>query len=261
MLSGSVCLSLSVAACHALINIKHKAIVVFKNICSPPARSPIMVAKEIGLELELKWVMNRGSCVPLLHSGFSLKGNWFHQFGAYVGEFHEGREKGAQNVERRAVLKLIQLTDQSGSNHSDFGRWRRCYLWQVGPPDPRHATGWISKGRGASLLCAYLSPSHLHAIGVVSFIPPCFLFSHAINLYLIEKYAPDDYLYPKHDFLLRTAINDRLFFDAGFLFPRGLNLFVSIWPRAFFDESRHNELLFSFPYWCRGSLRFRRTSP
>ena len=52
-------------------------------------------------------------------------------------------------------------------------------------------------------------------------------FSHAINLYLIEKYARDDYLYPKHDFLLRATINDRLFFDAGFLFPRGLNIFVS----------------------------------
>ena len=52
--------------------------------------------------------------------------------------------------------------------------------------------------------------------------------SHAINLYLIEKYAKDVYLYPKNDFLLRTIINDRLFFDAAFLFPRGLNLFVSI---------------------------------
>lgn len=64
---------------------------------------------------------------------------------------------------------------------------------------------------------------------VSNFVPKTFLTfsSHSINLYLIEKYAKDDYLYPKHDLLLRTAINDRLFFDAGFLFPRGLNLFVS----------------------------------
>jgi len=52
--------------------------------------------------------------------------------------------------------------------------------------------------------------------------------SHAINLYLIEKYARDDYLYPKDDFLMRTTINDRLFFDAGFLFPRGLNIFFPV---------------------------------
>lgn len=52
------------------------------------------------------------------------------------------------------------------------------------------------------------------------------IFSHAIALYLIEKYAQDDYLYPKNDFKLRTVINDRLFFDASFLFPRGLNIFV-----------------------------------
>jgi glutathione S-transferase len=50
--------------------------------------------------------------------------------------------------------------------------------------------------------------------------------SHAICCYLIEKYAKNDGLYPKNNLTLRTVINDRLFFDASFLFPRGLNIFV-----------------------------------
>ncbi|KAG5684953.1 hypothetical protein PVAND_014160 [Polypedilum vanderplanki] len=52
--------------------------------------------------------------------------------------------------------------------------------------------------------------------------------SHAICIYLIEKYAKDDYLYPKNDLKLRTVINDRLFFDASFLFPRGLNVMLPV---------------------------------
>ncbi|XP_070502093.1 glutathione S-transferase 1-like [Chironomus tepperi] len=52
--------------------------------------------------------------------------------------------------------------------------------------------------------------------------------SQAICLYLIEKYAKDDYLYPKDNFLLRSVINDRLFFNASFLFPRGLNIFFPV---------------------------------
>lgn len=42
--------------------------------------------------------------------------------------------------------------------------------------------------------------------------------SHAINIYLIEKYAKDDSLYPK-DPAIRSTINQRLFFNAGVLFP------------------------------------------
>lgn len=42
----------------------------------------------------------------------------------------------------------------------------------------------------------------------------------------MEKYAEEDYLYPKSDLKLRSVINDRLFFEASFLFPRGLGIFV-----------------------------------
>lgn len=72
-------------------------------------------------------------------------------------------------------------------------------------------------------LCLYWLCINRIIIGTFFF----FFSSHAINLYLIEKYAKDDYLYPKNDMLLRSRINDRLFFDASFLFPRGLSLFVS----------------------------------
>lgn len=43
--------------------------------------------------------------------------------------------------------------------------------------------------------------------------------SHAIGTYLIEKYAPDDSLYPK-DLLTRAKVDQRLHFDTGILFPR-----------------------------------------
>lgn len=41
--------------------------------------------------------------------------------------------------------------------------------------------------------------------------------SHAISTYLIEKYAPNDRLYPK-DVQQRARVNQRLHFDSGVLF-------------------------------------------
>lgn len=43
--------------------------------------------------------------------------------------------------------------------------------------------------------------------------------SHAICIYLIEKYAKDDSLYPK-DLYTRARINQRLHFDTGVLFTK-----------------------------------------
>lgn len=43
--------------------------------------------------------------------------------------------------------------------------------------------------------------------------------SHAISIYLIEKYARDDSLYPK-DIYARARINQRLHFDTGVLFTK-----------------------------------------
>jgi hypothetical protein len=53
-----------------------------------------------------------------------------------------------------------------------------------------------------------------------------FNFSHAILLYLVEKYAKNDDLYPKNDFLLRTKINEILFYEASCLFARFYDLAV-----------------------------------
>lgn len=44
--------------------------------------------------------------------------------------------------------------------------------------------------------------------------------SSAIAIYLVEKYAKDDSLYPK-DLELRTKVNERLFYVSSYLFPRG----------------------------------------
>jgi hypothetical protein len=53
------------------------------------------------------------------------------------------------------------------------------------------------------------------------------IFSHAILLYLNEKYAKKDDLYPKNDFLLRTKINEVLFYEASCLFARIYDMAVN----------------------------------
>lgn len=43
--------------------------------------------------------------------------------------------------------------------------------------------------------------------------------SHVISAYLVDKYSPDETLYPK-DPLKRREVDARLYYDAGHLFPR-----------------------------------------
>lgn len=54
-----------------------------------------------------------------------------------------------------------------------------------------------------------------------------YYFSRAIMVYLLEKYAKDDSLYPK-DLKARAVINARLNFDNGTFWPRLLTAAVSI---------------------------------
>lgn len=51
--------------------------------------------------------------------------------------------------------------------------------------------------------------------------------SNAIAIYLVEKYAKDDSLYPK-DIALRTKVNERLFYIASYIFPRGYQIFFPV---------------------------------
>ena len=48
--------------------------------------------------------------------------------------------------------------------------------------------------------------------------------SSAIAIYLVEKYAKDDSLYPK-DLVLRTKVNEKLFYVSSYIFPRGFQIF------------------------------------
>ena len=49
--------------------------------------------------------------------------------------------------------------------------------------------------------------------------------SSAIAIYLVEKYAKNDDLYPK-DLKLRTKVNEILFYISSFLYPRAYQIFV-----------------------------------
>ncbi|CAG9864394.1 unnamed protein product [Phyllotreta striolata] len=55
--------------------------------------------------------------------------------------------------------------------------------------------------------------------------------SHAINVYLIEKYAPDSDLYPKDPQARGTVLN-RMFFNVGTAFPKLLAIGQSIFGGA-----------------------------
>lgn len=48
--------------------------------------------------------------------------------------------------------------------------------------------------------------------------------SSAIAIYLVEKYAKNDSLYPK-DLKLRTTVNERLFYVGSYFFPRLYQIF------------------------------------
>lgn len=56
----------------------------------------------------------------------------------------------------------------------------------------------------------------------------CVWDSHAIAIYLVEKYARDDSLYPK-DLKQRTLVNTRLFFDASQLFQRLYEILIPLY--------------------------------
>jgi glutathione S-transferase len=52
--------------------------------------------------------------------------------------------------------------------------------------------------------------------------------SHAIAIYLVEKFAKSDSLYPK-DLQQRTLVNQRLFFDASYLFQRLYEVLIPLY--------------------------------
>jgi hypothetical protein len=65
-----------------------------------------------------------------------------------------------------------------------------------------------------------------------------FLQSHAINAYLVNKYAKDDSLYPK-DPQKRAIVDQRLHFDSGVLFPRMRDITVGFF--CFVNYKRHDD--------------------
>lgn len=61
--------------------------------------------------------------------------------------------------------------------------------------------------------------------------------SNAIAIYMVEKFAKDDSLYPK-DLNQRTKVNERLFYVASYFFPRGYQI---IFPVIFGKETEISE--------------------
>lgn len=69
-----------------------------------------------------------------------------------------------------------------------------------------------------------------HQVQLGIFIPEInfyFIYSRAIIAYLVDQYGKDDSLYPK-DPKKRAVVDQRLYFDAGTLYQRFGDLYVSI---------------------------------
>lgn len=69
-----------------------------------------------------------------------------------------------------------------------------------------------------------------------------FFQSHAISIYLVQKYGKDDSLYPS-DLTERTKVNERLFFESSFLFARLFEICVS-WLIGMSDDLENSLTLF-----------------
>lgn len=67
--------------------------------------------------------------------------------------------------------------------------------------------------------------------------------SSAIAIYLVGKYAKDDALYPS-EFMLRTKVNERLFYVGSYIFPRIYQIFVpAFYGRADLPEWKIAEII------------------
>lgn len=81
---------------------------------------------------------------------------------------------------------------------------------------------------GAHLSEDYLKKNPQHTIPMLEDDGKCIWDSHAIAVYLIEKYGDDKFLYPK-DLYKRAIIDQRLHFDSGVLFPTFRRIVVNIY--------------------------------
>ncbi|XP_072382585.1 glutathione S-transferase 1-like [Diabrotica undecimpunctata] len=77
----------------------------------------------------------------------------------------------------------------------------------------------VNLATGEQLTPDFLKMNPLHTVPTLQDGDFVVWDSHAINIYLIEKYHPETDLYPKC-IQTRATIHQRLFFDAGILFAR-----------------------------------------
>lgn len=85
----------------------------------------------------------------------------------------------------------------------------------------------VSLLKGDHLKPEFLKLNPAHTIPVFEDNGVVITDSHAIIAYIVDKYGKDDTLYPK-DIVQRAKVNEKMFFDTGFLFCRLRLLAVSI---------------------------------
>ncbi|XP_056649156.1 glutathione S-transferase 1-like isoform X4 [Diorhabda sublineata] len=85
----------------------------------------------------------------------------------------------------------------------------------------------VNMSIGEHLRPDYLKMNPMHTVPTLK-DDECVIYdSHAINIYLIEKYQQNTDLYPR-DAAKRAIVHQRLFLEAGIIFPRNADIVRSI---------------------------------
>nr|CAI5833608.1 unnamed protein product [Callosobruchus analis] len=93
---------------------------------------------------------------------------------------------------------------------------------------------------GEHLKPEYLKINPLHTVPTLADGDFIVWDSHAINCYLVDKYAKDDALYPKN-LQNRATVNQRLYYDCGVLWINGLTVLGPILREGAKSVSKENE--------------------
>uniref|UniRef100_T1H546 Uncharacterized protein n=1 Tax=Megaselia scalaris TaxID=36166 RepID=T1H546_MEGSC len=92
--------------------------------------------------------------------------------------------------------------------------------------------------KGEHMAPEFLKKNPQHTVPTLEYNGNFIHDSHAIIIFLVEKFGKDDSLYPK-DPLKRAICNQRMFFNSGILFPtmRAITIQGNV-PKAKFDAVR-----------------------
>ncbi|RZB45757.1 GST N 3 domain containing protein [Asbolus verrucosus] len=98
----------------------------------------------------------------------------------------------------------------------------------------------VDLSKGEHRTPEYIKLNPLHAVPTLDDDGTIITDSHAINAYLVSKYAPEDSLYPQ-DIVKRALVDQRLHFDTGILFNHFRNTAAPLFYRKSKEVSQEQK--------------------